>query len=75
MTWDKADEYMDIVEEKVESTSTVHRTYRIEEDELKRIFERSTSNNRNFDKQSNPIKKKPKEEKPKVIKHYRHVLW
>ncbi len=69
VTWDQADEYMDIVEEKVESTSTVHRTYRIEEDELKRIFERSTSNNRNFNKQSNPIKKKPKEEKPKVIKH------
>ncbi len=69
VTWDKADEYMDIAQEKVESISTQHRTYRIEEDELKRIFDRSTSNNRNFNKQHNPIKKKPKEEKPKVIKH------
>lgn len=69
VTWDKADEYMDIAQEKVESVSTQHRTYRIEEDELKRIFDRSTSNNRNFNKQHNPIKKKPKEEKPKVMKH------
>ncbi len=69
VTWDKADEYMDIAQEKVESISTQHRTYRIEEDELKRIFDRSTSNNRNFNKQHNPIKKKPKEEKAKVIKH------
>ena len=69
MTWDKAEEYMDIVQERVESVSTQHRTYRIEEDELKRIFDRSTSNNRNFNKQHNPIKKKLKEEKPKVMKH------
>ena len=69
VTWDKVDEYMDIAQEKVESVSTQHRTYRIEEDELKRIFDRSTSNNRNFNKQHNPIKKKPKEEKPKVMKH------
>lgn len=69
VTWDKADEYMDIVQERVESGSTQHRTYRIEDDELKRIFDRSTSNNRNFNKQHNPIKKKPKEEKPKVMKH------
>ncbi|MBF1092422.1 MAG: NYN domain-containing protein, partial [Solobacterium sp.] len=69
VTWDKADEYMDIAQEKVESVSTQHRTYRIEEDELKRIFDRSTSNNRNFNKQHNPVKKKPKEEKPKVMKH------
>lgn len=35
VTWDtKADEYMDIAQEKVESISTQHRTYRIEEDEL-----------------------------------------
>ena len=69
VTWDKADEYMDIAQEKVESVSTQHRTYRIEEDELKRIFDRSISNNRNFNKQHNPIKKKPKEEKLKVMKH------
>lgn len=60
-------DYIDLVEEQSHSVSTTsHQTYQISEEELKRIFERSTSNNRNLHKVARP-KPKLKQEKPKPV--------
>ncbi len=73
VTWDKVDEYLGIDEDKKESTSIHSNKIRVDEDELKRIFASSTSNNRNPNKQK-PEKKKIKEEKPRQIIHLHKCL-
>ncbi len=65
--WDEVDNYIDIAKENNSDSKFIYKKEKIEEEELKRIFERANSNNRNFNKSVKAIKKIEAERPVKIV--------